>query len=342
MFCFIVEIYNQEVLLFLQTVKGIGMQDPRNGASDALSETGASSQESTVKQEDLNKMKEEITTELRQLRINIEKDRDQDRLELQVLQRKHTELQENFSSMHGEKDNLVKELTNVTTTVNELKTQMQEREKEFLDLKQKNKELRLQLEAKANDLQKIINQKEKEREELVKALKVKDTEYKKLQAMLETLKTDHEDRLNRLKNVNKEKFKLEKDVQFLLKEKKNLETKINTMSENIRALQETHSREAGNITQELEKQKTLLEEKERERADLEKRLEESVRENENLKMRNLKLEDCLKKSQDEKAHLQTRVRAHDMSSYAIPPFLVGGKSNRPGWRPSNSRNIKKS
>lgn len=76
-------------------------------------------------------MKEEITDELRQLRTNIENDRDQDRLELQILQRKHSELQDDLAKTKGDREQLQAELTFVTETVKELKAQIELKQSEY-------------------------------------------------------------------------------------------------------------------------------------------------------------------------------------------------------------------
>lgn len=76
-------------------------------------------------------MKEEITDELRELRANIEKDRDEDRLELRILQRKHTELKDDLAKTKGDKEKLKTELTFVTETVKVLKVQIDLKQAEY-------------------------------------------------------------------------------------------------------------------------------------------------------------------------------------------------------------------
>jgi hypothetical protein len=76
-------------------------------------------------------MKEEITVELRELRANIEKDRDEDRLELRILQRKHTELKDDLAKTKGDKEQLKTELTFVTETVKVLKAQIDLKQAEY-------------------------------------------------------------------------------------------------------------------------------------------------------------------------------------------------------------------
>lgn len=324
--------------------------DPRNGASgdvrnlvpvDEL-ERGATSSlhhvpDNTVRQEDLDKMKQEITEELRQLRANIERDRDQDRLELKILQRKHTELQDDLAKTKDDREQLQSELRAVTENVQGLKDQIERKQAEYREVQEKNKQLEEQLQHRSGHLEKQIRDKEREKNELMKALKNKEGEYRQLQNAMEKLKEEHEERHNRLKNLTKDKVTLEKEVQILNKDKRNLEVKIKSLEQHIRVLQESYTRETGEIKHQLDKQKTLLEEKERERIDLEKKLEERVRENENLKRTNLDLEESLQKTQDEKAHLQQKLHRADMSRYALPPFLAGSKSTRTGWNPKNLR-----
>ncbi|XP_045173436.2 cingulin-like protein 1 [Mercenaria mercenaria] len=324
--------------------------DPRNGANEGdrnvsaaqtvLAEHGAISantRSNTVKPEDLHRMKEEITGELRELRANIEKDRDEDRLELCILQRKHSELQGDLAKTKGDREQLKAELTFVTETVKVLKAQIELKQSEYNQVKDKNQDLEKKLENRSGHLEKLIREKEREKSDLVKTLKTKEGEYKQLQSMLERLKEEHEDRHARLKGLTKDKVTLEKEVQLLNKEKKNLEVKIKSLEQHIRVLQETHARETGDIKQELLKQKTLLEEKEKERLDLEKKLQESVRENENLKKTNHDLVESLQKTKDEKAHLQEKLHKADMTKYVLPPFLAGSRSTRTGWNPKNLR-----
>jgi predicted nuclease with TOPRIM domain len=66
-------------------------------------------------------------------------------------------------------------------------------------VKEKNKDLEQQLERRSGHLERLIKEKEKEKNELVKTLETKEGEYKQLQNMLERLKEDHEDRHARLK-----------------------------------------------------------------------------------------------------------------------------------------------
>ncbi|KAL4224247.1 hypothetical protein ACF0H5_017700 [Mactra antiquata] len=332
----------------------ITLRDPSNRTSDHQNVSGplevkqntkqiteqtvvgaTANENSTVKQEDLIRMKDDITRELRQLRENIEKDRDDDRLELRILQRKHTELQEDLAKTVGDREHLQKELTCVTDTVNVLKAQVEEKQNEYREVKEKNKKLEEQLEKRAGHLEILIKDKEAEKEELVQELRIKDGDYKQLQSMLEKLKKEHEERHGRLKGLTKDKITLEKEVQLLNKEKKNLEVKIKSLEQHIRALKEIHTKEIGEMKQQLDKSKALLDEKDKERTELEKRLEESVRENENLKRTNLDLHNCLQKSQDETAHLQQKLHKADMSKFALPPFLAGSKSSRTGWNPKN-------
>lgn len=55
------------------------------------------------------------------------------------------------------------------------------------------------LEKRSGHLEKLIREKEIEKNDLIQSLKIKDIEYKQLQSMLERLKDEHEERHARLK-----------------------------------------------------------------------------------------------------------------------------------------------
>ncbi|KAH3876884.1 myosin heavy chain, skeletal muscle-like [Dreissena polymorpha] len=313
----------------------VSIPDPRNGAAGAITEERETTLDSTVKQEDLIRMKEEITGELRQLRANIEKDRAQDRLELKLLQHKHVELQEDLAKAKEDRNHIKAELESFTETAKRLKQQIDSKQAEVKKMGEKNRDLEGQLKTKTGHLENEIRQKQTEKEELEASLQTKDAEYRRLQGALERLKEEHEERHGRLKALTRDKVALEKEVQLLTKDKRNLEVKIRSLEQHIRILQEKHTHETEDIRQQIDRQATLLEAKERERQDLQRKLEDRVRENENIKREKLSLEEHLQKTQNENANLQIKLKQADLSKYALPPFLTSSRSSRTGWHPKN-------
>ncbi|WAR03660.1 hypothetical protein MAR_010218 [Mya arenaria] len=313
--------------LGLSQVESISVADPRNGAVGAICEEPG--------------MKDEIREELRQLRANIENGREADRAQLTSLQsvffsqHKHDELQGDLEKATEEREKLKADIETFAELVNSLKQQMEKKQEQFEAAAERNKELERQLKSKTGQIQEELEEKERERVGLEHVLHAKEADYRVLQAALERLKVDHEERHGRLRSLTRDKVILEKEVQLLNKDKKNLEVKIKSLEQHMRILQEKHIRETSDIRQEMERQKTLLEEADRERQDLERQLYDSVRKNEGLRRSNTSLEESLQRTTDEKLHLQQRLRQADMTKYARPPYLAGTRSTRVGWNPKH-------
>ncbi|XP_052798232.1 trichohyalin-like [Mya arenaria] len=324
---------------FPRPVESISVADPRNGAVGAICEEPGSAGDvvidTTVRQHDLERMKDEIREELRQLRANIENGREADRAQLTSLQHKHDELQGDLEKATEEREKLKADIETFAELVNSLKQQMEKKQEQFEAAAERNKELERQLKSKTGQIQEELEEKERERVGLEHVLHAKEADYRVLQAALERLKVDHEERHGRLRSLTRDKVILEKEVQLLNKDKKNLEVKIKSLEQHMRILQEKHIRETSDIRQEMERQKTLLEEADRERQDLERQLYDSVRKNEGLRRSNTSLEESLQRTTDEKLHLQQRLRQADMTKYARPPYLAGTRSTRVGWNPKH-------
>lgn len=289
---------------------------------DRGDQNSASSSKSadTVRQKDLDQMKQEIKDELRNIRQNLESERKQDRDQFLVLQREHKHLQNDFEKLRRQKCELSERLGDLLKVVDGLKEKLEEKEREYLELKKINNELKDDLMRQNLDHSKVNTMKEKEKEELEKKLQKKTDEYKLLQGMIETLKSDHEERLNRLRAINKEKVRLEGEHKKVLTDKKDAEIKFQALDRQAKEARIKHENEVCDLQSNIKTTLMRIEELEKDKSELAQRLNVSERENEGLKLENKKLEDGLRKTEGEKDILSTRLRQYDLQKYTVPNF----------------------
>lgn len=284
----------------------------------------------SVRQTDLEKMKDEITGELRMLRTNLETERKEDRAQMKSLQRQHTDLKTNFDNMQSERHELKRKINELKNNVDQLKSNLASKEKDYEDIKRKNNFLLEELGKKTDAVSKAVQEKEKEKDEIEKKLQSKNKEYKELQEALETLKDDHEDRLIRLKAMNKEKIRLEQNIKASDKEQKDLALQIKSLESKITRIKGEHEKEINQIQQDLDDQIDLISQLEKDKETLERILTETEESNIELRDQNVTLLEKLHNSEEQNAIMRARLQAVDLKKYAVPPYTtsVRGKNYR--------------
>ncbi|XP_071140369.1 chromosome partition protein Smc-like [Mytilus edulis] len=304
--------------------------DSYNNPSLTSSASSDARNDDSVKQTDLEKMKDEIKGELRQLRANLETERKEDRQEMKDLKRQHTDLRTNFEKIQAERTELKRKINELSNNVDQLKTNLASKEKEYADIKRKNNFLLEELSKKSDAISKAVQEKEKEKTDIEKKLETKNVEYKELQVILNTLKEDHEERLARLKSINKEKIRLEQHAKTSEKQKKDLEMQIKALDDQIARCKIDHDKEISLLQQDLDNQTDVIFSLEKDKAKLENKLIEIEENNEDLRDRNVVLQEKLQSSEEENAIMRARLQAFDMKKYAVPPYnaVVRGKNYR--------------
>ncbi|KAL3852719.1 hypothetical protein ACJMK2_016337 [Sinanodonta woodiana] len=297
------------------------VSDPRNGASSyfggsasgSISSDGMNDGGGRVRVTDMMKMKEDITNELREIKVELEKQRSEDKLSIKDLERKHAELQSNFQSLEKSKEKLVVQFSDCQEKVENLKVELNRKQSELSKLHMENNKLNLELERRSADVRKRFEDREVERDELAKQLEKKNEEYKHLQTKLASVKSEHEDRLNRLKNVTKSKVMIEKELQAVKNEKGALEERLKQHNNIVRELQKASDAKIEELKKTieeerltLEKKKALLKQKEQECLEMEKKLLSTQKENESLKEMNANLKQRMESAEEQTKFLRMR------------------------------------
>ena len=284
----------------------------------------------TVRRKDLDEMKQEIGDMLRSMEENLESGRKQDRDQLLSLQQEHKHLKLDYEKLQSQRFELSERMESLLKVVHKLNNRQEEKEREYLELKKSNIELKDDLMRQNLKHSKINNEKEKEMEELEKKLQKKIDEYESLQRTSEILKIDHEERLNRLRAINMVKVRLEG-------EQKEADAKLQALDRQAKEAEIKHGHEVSKLQSNIEGKSMRIEELEKDKSELAQRLSLAEKENEKLKSKIKKLEDAQRKTEDEKELLSIRLRQYDLqksnSSMTKTQNCKGSSKRKPNHKP---------
>ena len=259
----------------------------------------------TVRQKDLDEMKQEIGDKLRSIEEILESGRKQDRDQLLSLLQEHKHLKLDYEKLQSQRFELSERMESLLKVVDKLNNRQEEKEREYLELKKSNIELKDDLMRQNLKHSKINNEKEKEMEELEKKLQKKIDEYESLQRTNEILKIDHEERLNRLRAINMVKVRLEG-------EQKEADAKLQALDRQAKEAEIKYGHEVSKLQSNIERKSMRIEELEKDKSELAQRLSLAEKENEKLKSKIKKLEDAQRKTEDEKELLSIRLRQYEL------------------------------